>query len=135
MVLGIPYDKGVYLVPLNFVHEEVDNNIIVYFHGTYEGKKIELLRYNNKVSFLCYQDLGIKHSDVASKMSNYYCSLMADGDFSEITCGEEKARIISLLTKRYGFEGEVNLDKVVVDKTFIGKVLLTNISGKCNRRD
>ena len=39
-----------YAVPLNFGHEIKDNQLLVYIHFSPEGKKVELLKKDNRVS-------------------------------------------------------------------------------------
>ena len=40
-----------YLIPLNFGLDVQDGQVYLYFHGALEGKKIDILRSNNKVTF------------------------------------------------------------------------------------
>ena len=40
-----------YIIPMNFGTEVVDNQLYLYFHSAKEGKKIDLFKKNNKVTF------------------------------------------------------------------------------------
>lgn len=40
-----------YIVPMNFGLNIEDGKVVLYFHCASEGKKLELLRKNNKVAF------------------------------------------------------------------------------------
>ena len=40
-----------YIVPMNFGFNIEDGKVVLYFHCASEGKKLELLRKNNKVAF------------------------------------------------------------------------------------
>jgi nitroimidazol reductase NimA-like FMN-containing flavoprotein (pyridoxamine 5'-phosphate oxidase superfamily) len=80
------YDKGlVYVVPTSYAY---DDNCI-YCHS-YEGKKIEMMRKNPQI---CFQ------VDEMKDMANWK-SVIAWGDFEEITNEEEKIQALKILLKR-----------------------------------
>ena len=43
-----------YVVPLNYGYEIKDGNLIMYFHCAKEGRKIDILKRNNKVCFTTF---------------------------------------------------------------------------------
>lgn len=49
--LGFCDDGEVYIVPLNFGYEEVDEKRIFYFHSAREGRKIDLIRAGGCIGF------------------------------------------------------------------------------------
>jgi nitroimidazol reductase NimA-like FMN-containing flavoprotein (pyridoxamine 5'-phosphate oxidase superfamily) len=53
-------DEYPYVVPLTFGLEVKDNNAVnLYFHGAKEGRKHDLMKKNNKVSFVMEDTNGI----------------------------------------------------------------------------
>ena len=68
-------DKGkVYIVLLNFREIINEDHIILYFHSTKEGRKIELIKKNPNVGFELDTNYQIKKSDVACNYTAYYQS-------------------------------------------------------------
>ena len=46
------FDEGYpYILPMNFGFERVEDTFVLYFHTALRGKKLELLKANNPVSF------------------------------------------------------------------------------------
>ena len=49
--LCINDDVYPYIVPLNYGYEVIGDELYLYFHSAMEGRKIDLLKKNNHVSF------------------------------------------------------------------------------------
>ena len=47
--IGLLDENGAYIVPLNFGYDAKEEDLILYFHGAGEGKKIELIRTQDTV--------------------------------------------------------------------------------------
>ena len=87
------YDKEnneVYIVPLNFGYSHVDNKRVFYFHGSKEGRKINLISKTNKVSF----EMDSNHELIVGKMpcnySERYQCIMGTGLISFVEDKDEK---------------------------------------------
>ena len=77
---GYPYG-----VPMNYIY--MNNRI--YLHCAQEGKKLENIRYNNKVSFTVVGDYQLKPADFTSS----YESVIAIGQANFVE-GEEKKEVL-----------------------------------------
>ena len=68
-----------YIVPLNFGHEVKDGKLTLYFHCANEGKKLDLIRKNNKVTF----EMDCDHNFILyeERMS---CTMGAKGEINDI---------------------------------------------------
>ena len=55
--LGFKDEESVYIVPLNFGYKKEDEKIILYFHGSNEGKKVNLIKSQSNIGF----EMDTKH--------------------------------------------------------------------------
>ena len=120
-------EKGGYGVPLNYVLW----NDAIYFHCALEGKKLNLLRANNHVSFCVVGRTEV----LPSKFGTAYESAMIFGKAAEVE-GEEKREALTQLLKKYcpGFvqEGIQYITKRF-DETKIVKIPIEHLSGKSRK--
>lgn len=114
-------------VPLNFSFAGDS----IYFHRAPEGKKINLLSTNRRVSFCV---VGSTHV-LPEKFGTKYESVVATGNIEELFA-EEKHRGLVLLVQKYSLD-YVNegFDYIngVIDKTRVFRVCLESITGKASK--
>jgi nitroimidazol reductase NimA-like FMN-containing flavoprotein (pyridoxamine 5'-phosphate oxidase superfamily) len=123
------------LLPVNFAFEENNGKLLFYFHSAPEGRKIELIKQNNKCGFVLYNDLGIKVVKAGEQATNYYESVMGTGIIDEITDPKEKRKAAGKLLNKYGYAGEIQIDAKVLERTYLAKIEVQSISGKANREE
>jgi uncharacterized protein len=123
-------DDYAYGVPFSYVYQ--DNRI--YLHCALEGKKLTLLRRNNKVSF------GVVSGaePLPHKYSMKYQSAMAFGKAVEVKDNQEKlAALIALVEKYYADQDHIEKGKVKaaesLDKTLVLRIDLDHITGKVRK--
>ncbi len=63
--LGLNDDGQVYIVPMNFGFKVQNNNIVLYFHGASEGRKIDILKRNPHVGFEMDTGHHLNEADIA----------------------------------------------------------------------
>lgn len=119
-----------YGVPLSYVYQ--DNKI--YLHCALEGKKLTLLRRNNKVGFCVVLDAEPK----PEKYSMKYRSAMAFGKAIEVNDREEQlAALIALVEKYYTDPDHVEKGKVKaaesLHKTLVIRIDVDHITGKVRK--
>jgi len=89
---------GPYVVPLSFGHRFLDDELLeLYFHGAYEGKKIDILRKNNKVCFEMSVEGEPLFSDTPCKSGYFYASVIGFGEVVFIEGPEEKCEALSII--------------------------------------
>lgn len=98
--MGLIDDEGVYIVPVNYGYELEDGNLILYFHGAKEGKKLELLHKNPKIGI----EMDCGHNLVEGKMpcqySYNYASMIGKGTARITEDPEEKIKALELIMKQ-----------------------------------
>lgn len=117
-----------YILPLNFGMEQAGEQIILYFHGATEGKKLDLIARDPRASF--EMDCGhILHYD---KERGYctmgYQSVIGHGRL-ELVPDAEKARALGLLMAHY-HGGAAPFSPAAIPRTTVLRLRVEEISGK-----
>jgi nitroimidazol reductase NimA-like FMN-containing flavoprotein (pyridoxamine 5'-phosphate oxidase superfamily) len=99
--LGFQDKDGVYLVPLNFAFEETDGVRVFYFHGSREGKKMELARTSPRVGFELDIGYGVKQGVAACGYSFRYSSVIGKGTVTMVDDLREKEKAMRMIMKHY----------------------------------
>jgi len=123
-------DDYAYGVPFSYVYQA--NRI--YLHCALEGKKLILLRRNNKVSFAVVSGA----EPLPHKYSMKYRSAMAFGKAVEVKDNQEKlAALIALVEKYYADQDHIEKGKInaaeSLDKTLVLRIDIDHISGKVRK--
>ncbi|MDR0386546.1 MAG: pyridoxamine 5'-phosphate oxidase family protein [Treponema sp.] len=118
--LGMADDGVPYVVPLNFGYEYRDELLTLYFHGAREGKKIDILRKNNRVCFEMDTGHQLTREETACAYGFNYASIIGLGTVEFLEEDAEKIRGLNLIMKHQtgedrNFEyGEAGLRAVAV---------------------
>lgn len=117
---GIPY-----VVPLNYGYADG----CLYIHSAVKGRKIDILRSNDRVSFVIYVDERLKTGDFACKWSTGYKSVMGEGKASLIHKRQAKEEALRIIMRHYS-KDEFTFDPLLVDKIVIIKVKISSVTCK-----
>lgn len=119
-----------YVVPLNFGMEMVDGLPIFYMHSAMEGKKVELVKKNQKAFFEMDRGHELLANEDPEKCSMAYESVMGYGELFVLE-GQEKFRALELLLDQYrrGIPFKA-LDERVVNITFVFGLRVLSMSAK-----
>ncbi|MGA2157984.1 MAG: pyridoxamine 5'-phosphate oxidase family protein [Dehalococcoidia bacterium] len=119
-------DRGeCYVVPVNYGYD----GRFLYIHSAPEGRKIDVLRADNRVSFTVCTDLIMKESDNACSFSMKYKSVMGRGLATLIDDHAAKEEALSVIMQHYA-QGIFSFDPARVDKIVIIKIEIVSMSGK-----
>jgi len=114
-----------YIIPLCFGYK----NKILYFHSSTEGKKIELLKKNNKVSF----EIDIPGKIIEKKNHcNWdieYKSVIGYGTAEFVKHIEQKKAALNIILNQYS-SPPFNISDKNINKTTIIKLNIINMTGK-----
>jgi len=123
--LAINDGKYPYIVALNYGYS--DNSL--YIHCAKEGKKIDLLRANNKVSFqIEYGNEIIPHQE-SCKWTTKYRSIVGQGEIEIRNNFSDKKAGLDILMQQAG-KKENEYNAKAIDHILILKLNITHISGK-----
>jgi len=117
-----------YLVTLSHGYDEKHNAI--YFHCAFEGKKIDILKANNRVWGQAIVDRGY----VQGKCDHLFSSVQFSGRVSFVENQAEKHRALAVMIGQLEREPEQVMAAQVTDaalaKTCIGRIDIEYLSGK-----
>ena len=117
-----------YVVPLNFGYD----GGFLYFHAAPEGRKIDIIKRNNRVGF----EFDILHDIVtaeqACKWGAKYESVMGSGTAEIVDDLEAKKEALEWIMRQYG-NGTWDFKEEILKKTLVLRVQILEISGKAIR--
>ena len=123
--LGLVDGDEPYVVPVSFGYERC----ALYFHGNLTGRKIELIKKNNRVCFEMETDVAVKEAEQACDWGIKYLSVIGVGRAYILENDEQKSHALNLITERY--TGRVlSFPKSELDKTLVIKIDIESITGK-----
>jgi uncharacterized protein len=129
-ILSMNGEDYAYGVPLSYVYQ--GNSL--YVHCALEGRKLTLLRRNNKVSFCVVEEA----EPLPDKFSMKYRSAMAFGQAVEVDRDEEKLAALIALVEKY-YQDEEHREKGrqyaadSLPKTLIIRIDLDHLTGKARK--
>lgn len=123
--IGLVDDDEPYIVPVSFGYERN----ALYFHGALEGRKIGLIRKNNKVCFEIDADVEMVEEVESRSCTARYRSVMGTGRAFILEDDEEKSRALKFIIKQYNMK-DFDFPKARLDRTMVVRVDINSISGK-----
>ncbi len=114
-----------YIVPLNYGYK----NGILYFHSAKDGRKIELLKKNNRVCFEVEDDFEILKDKKACKWGLKYRSVIGYGTVEFLENKDEKISGLDVLMGKYGSTNNF-YDDETLEKVYVLKLTIETMTGK-----
>lgn len=127
--LAIRGEEYPYIVPLNFGYSW-DNRLILYFHSAPVGRKIDLLRRDNRVGFEIDTGHELQTADQACGWGMKFKSLIGAGEILFISDEQEKEFALLRILRKYGYEGQGLFDRGAFAATVTYKLLVERVTGK-----
>jgi uncharacterized protein len=124
--IGLVDDSMAYIVPLNYGYAEG----IIYMHSAPNGRKMEILKHNNRVSFEIEFASNIVRKDIACRWTAKYRSVMGQGVVEIISDAENKRKGMDIIMRKYGFEGDIVYDETSLSRMIILALKIEQIQGK-----
>ena len=126
--LAMCVDGQPYIIPLNFGYD----GRFLYFHTAPEGRKINIIKGNNRVSF----EFDILHDIVtaeqACKWGAKYESVMGSGTAEIVDDLDAKKEALEWIMRQYG-NGTCDFKEEILKKTLVLRVRILEISGKARK--
>jgi len=99
--LGLNDNGEVYIVPLNFGYDILDDEIVLYFHGALEGRKIDIINRNPSVGFEMDTDYELIESEQACGFSSRWKSIIGTGKAEILNSVEDKIHAFDRIMAHY----------------------------------
>jgi len=115
-----------YIVPLNYGYRDK----AIYFHTAPMGKKIELLKANNKVCFEIELFSQIIRRDKPCDWTSKYRSVTGYGTVEFLSDPDQKREGLDIIMSHYGKTDQNTYQDSIVEKVLILKLKIEEITGK-----
>jgi len=117
---GIPY-----VVPVNYGYADG----FLYIHSAREGRKVEILRSNQLISFSIYVDECSVESGSACNWTTRYRSVMGTGMACLEDGPDEKREALRVIMSHYS-DRDYRFDPAMIDRVLIIKIRVDELTGK-----
>ena len=126
--LGMCDDGQPYVVPLNFGYDGHS----LYFHGATEGRKIDVLKRNNRVCFEFDTPEEVIPADQACRWSTKYESVIGFGTARIVEDLETKRQALGWIMRQHSREDWIFPEKNV-NAILVIRVDIEQVTGKAQR--
>lgn len=127
-VLALNDDGFPYMVPLNFGMDIEDRQLYLYFHCAMQGKKLDLIRKDNRATFEMDCDHNFILYDERMSCTMGYSSVVGHG-IIEFVEEEKKYEALKILMRQYHAE-DFQFNKDMIKVTTVLKMKVLDITGK-----
>ena len=114
-----------YIVPMNFGY--LNNRL--YFHSARQGRKLDILRRNNRICFEFDIDHRVVEGDRGCEWGFGYQSVIGTGKVSFIDAPEAKKEALAIIMRQYSDQTFEYAERAV-NKTVVFSVAIETMSGK-----
>lgn len=114
-----------YIVPVNFGYKEN----CLYFHSAKEGKKIDIIRRNNKVCFECDVDVELVRTGNPCDWTTKYHSVIGQGEAFFLNDLGEKEKALDIILEHYS-DDKYEYDEKAMNSIAVIKVEIESMTGK-----
>ena len=123
-------DGAPYVVPLSYGYQILDGKVLeLYFHSALEGKKMDILRKNNKVCFAIAQEGEPVYAENPCNSGYFFSSVIGYGNVVFIDDPDKKCEALSLLYKHQSGK-EVLFTAGQTENVCIYKIISSDFKGK-----
>ncbi len=123
--IGLVDNDEPYIVPVCFGYEKN----ALYFHGALAGRKVKLIRKNNRVCFEMETGVAIVGGDEPCGWTAKYRSVIGVGRACILQGDEEKAHGLKVIMRQYS-EKDFNFPKERLDSVLVVRIDVESITGK-----
>ena len=119
-----------YVVPLSYGYKILNGNILeLYFHNALEGRKIDILKRNNKVCFEMSIEGEPIHSETPCNSGYYFASVIGFGEAVFIEDTGEKCEALSIMFRHQAGK-DVTFTAEQSESVCVFKIVSSNFTGK-----
>jgi nitroimidazol reductase NimA-like FMN-containing flavoprotein (pyridoxamine 5'-phosphate oxidase superfamily) len=129
--LGLSVNSQPYVVPLNFGYTFTNNALTLFFHSAHEGRKIDMIKQNNRACFEMDCDHELLEAESACGHSFAFSSIIGFGTIAFIETVEGKIRALNLLMKHQtGKDIQHRYSEAQLDAVCVYRMNVTELTGK-----
>jgi len=119
-----------YVVPMNFGYETKGDTLHVYLHCSKVGKKLDVLRENNKVCFEMDAEHAIVPGEKGCDYGFKFASVIGFGIAAFTEDHEEKRHALGMLMRHQAGLPDIELSERMIDATEVITIRSESYTGK-----
>lgn len=119
-----------YVLPVNFGYKTEDEHLTLFFHSALKGKKLDLIRADNRASFAAEKGTGVLSNKERGYCTMNYESVIGQGRISFVEAEQEKIEALTILTDRFHPEGHFEFSHAALPRTVVYKLEVESLTGK-----
>ena len=123
---GFVENGEAYIVPLNFAFSDG----IIYVHSAHSGKKMDLIKQNNRASFEIEYYSEIVEGEKSCDWTAKYRSAMGKGVITIENDITAKTNGLNLIMQKYGAKGNLIFDEASLSRMTLLKLEIESVTGK-----
>lgn len=127
--IAFAVDNEPYIVAMNFGFQW-DQKLTFYLHCAQEGKKIDMLRRNNRVCFQTDTEHLLVVDERSCRWSMNYASIVGIGTIHIVTDDNERLHGLKLLMQNYGKKGDTTFAAEMLQAVYVLRIDVDEISAK-----
>lgn len=124
--IALSHNDIPYIVPMNFAYKDMN----IYLHSSREGKKIDIIKKNNKVCFEIDLDKELNPSSIPCNWTMKYYSVIGFGTASFIEDIKEKKNAMNIIMQKYSGKMSWTYPERMIESVLIIKVKINKFTGK-----
>ncbi len=124
--IALSDDNVPYILPMNYGYKE--NKI--FLHTERKGKKIDIIKKNNKVCFEITDFAEIKQAERACDFSTNYRSVIGFGNIKIVNEHGKKKEALRIIMKQHTNRNNWQFEDEIVAKTMILEIEIESVTGK-----
>jgi len=128
--LGLVDGDEAYIVPMNFGYDIAGEQIVLYFHGASQGRKIDLLPKQSVVSFEMDTRHELAAGETGCDFSYLYQCVMGTGTLELISDTKEKIDGLQKIMAHYTNKAQWEFHEKILERTAVLKLSVRTWSCK-----
>lgn len=123
-------DHGVpYVIPLSYGYEMKGDNLVLYFHCAKEGRKIDILKHDNRVCFTIFCEGEPFHAEIPCNSVYFYSSIIGNGEVEFIENSADKRYALSKMFAHQSGQ-EIEFTEAQADTVCVFQIISKDYTGK-----
>lgn len=118
-------DDFPYIVPMNYGYKEET----IYFHCATEGRKLDLIRKNNKVGFEIEHSSRVVAHEIACGWTTKYTSVIGTGTIDILSQTKDKVQALNAIMEQHGRFDNL-FDEKLLERVMILSLKINSLTGK-----
>lgn len=118
-----------YVIPLSYGYEMKEDALVLYFHCAKEGRKIDILKYDNRVCFTIFNEGEPLYTETPCNSGYYYSSIIGNGvaEFIENSADKQYA-----LNKMFAHQSgkDIAFTETQADSVCVFKIVSKDFTAK-----